>query len=539
MSALGKDDYSLWRVTKGIRRPKLLTAPLRNATGSWARTEAEKAELFADHLEQTFQSHPGAEDVEVDDFLGTPVTESQPIELTNENEVRDVIKYLKQRKSPGYDLITSRILKELPEKAVEFLTRLFNAIMSIGYFPLQWKAAEIIMIQKPGKSSDEIKSYRPISLLPALGKVFEKILIRKLQPILKEKKMIPDHQFGFRRNHSTVEQVHRVVKTITNTLEKKECCSAAFLDIEAAFDRVWHDGLRFKIRKLLPSAYYNILRSYIGDRFMQVRYGEATSTFRGIRAGVPQGSVLGPILYTIYTSDIPALENVIVATFADDTAILATNKDNMRASEMLQEQLDETERWLRKWRIKASTTKSVHATFTMKKVNCPPVTLNGEVLPESDTVKYLGLHLDRRLTWKQHVRAKRAELNQRLRGMYWLLGRASKLSVHNKLLVYKAVLKPVWTYGLQLWGTTANSNVEIIQRFQNKCLRMIVSADWFHRNDEIHSYVDLKTVKEEIIRYSESYEKRLNGHSNWLAIELLDNSDEVRRLKRKHVLDLF
>lgn len=122
--------------------------------------------------------------------------------------------------------------------------------------------------------------------------------------------------------------------------------------------------------------------------------------------------------------------------------------------------------------------------------------------------------------------------------MHWLLGPKSELSLSNKLLIYKAVLKPVWTYGIQLWGTASNSNIEILQRYQSKPLRLCVNAPWFVSNSNIHNDLSIPTVKEEISRYSANYLNRLSNHPNVLAITLLDDTDELRRLKRSHILDL-
>jgi hypothetical protein len=205
-----------------------------------------------------------------------------------------------------------------------------------------------------------------------------------------------------------------------------------------------------------------------------VKINTELANLTSVNAGVPQGSVLGPLLYLLYTADIPTSSDSITATFADDTAVIAIDHDPSIASQKLQASLLELQSWLYNWRMKVNETKSVHVTFTTRRQTCPPVQINNVQIPQDNHVKYLGLHLDRRLTWHTHILAKRKHLGLTLNKICWLLGRKSQLSINNKILIYKVILKPIWTYGIQLWGTTANSNIDILERFQSKVLRMIV-----------------------------------------------------------------
>lgn len=282
-----------------------------------------------------------------------------------------------------------------------------------------------------------------------------------------------------------------------------------------------------------------MLKSYLFNRHFLVKYQEGYTPLFPISSGVPQGSVLGPILYLLYTADLPTTRLTTVATFADDTAILASHTDPRMASRNLQIHLNKIQSWLNRWRIKANETKSSHITFTMRRETCPAVTLNNQQIPQTEEAKYLGIHLDRRLTWKKHIWTKRKQLGHKFRKMYWLIGRTSQLSLENKLLLYKAILKPIWSYGIQLWGSASNSNIEILQRFQSKVLRSIVNAPWYVPNHVIHHDLEITTVKEEITKCSVKYRNRLSVHPNSLAVNLLDNRNETRRLKRFKPLDLI
>jgi hypothetical protein len=162
--------------------------------------------------------------------------------------------------------------------------------------------------------------------------------------------------------------------------------------------------------------------------------------------------------------------------------------------------------------MKAIEAKSVQVTFTLNEMTCPPVKLNNEHLPQADELKHLGIHLDRRLTWRKHITTKRKQLDLKLRNLYWIIGRKSQLSLENKLLVYKVIFKPVWTYGIQLWGTASNSDLEILERFQSKVLRIITDAPWYMPSTIIKRDLQITTVKQEAQKYSADYRKRLDAH---------------------------
>jgi hypothetical protein len=139
---------------------------------------------------------------------------------------------------------------------MKYLTQLFNSALFLGYFPAQWTVAQFVLLLKPGKPPHELTSYRPISLLPAVSKVFEKLLLHGILPHVASNSLTPDHQFGFRKQHSTIDQTDSLVQRIHTALDSKQYCSAAFLDISQAFDKVWHAGLLYKLRQALPLNYF-------------------------------------------------------------------------------------------------------------------------------------------------------------------------------------------------------------------------------------------------------------------------------------------
>lgn len=192
---------------------------------------------------------------------------------------------------------------------------------------------------------------------------------------------------------------------------------------------------------------------------------------------------------------------------------------------------------MKNWRIKPSATKSVQVTFTLRKGNCPPVKLGDYYLPHTDIVRYLGLHLDRRLTWQTHIKKKRDQMILKFRNLSWIMGRNSTLSMDNRLLIYKAILKPIWMYGVQLWGCASDSNISTLQRAQNMMLKSISNVPWFITNTEVHEHLQMSTVKEEIRLTAAKYMKRIAYHPNQLAAKLAQPSYQ-KRLKRADIQTL-
>ena len=175
----------------------------------------------------------------------------------------------------------------------------------------------------------------------------------------------------------------------------------------------------------------------------------------------------------------------------------------------------------------------------MRHDSCPPVTLNNCQLPQKEDVNYLGIYLDHRLTWRKHIITKNKQLRLQYRQMYWLLGRRSPVTLESKLLIYKAILKPTWTYGIQLWGTASTSNIEILQRFQNVVLRAMVNAPWYVPNNVIENDLQVTSVRHEIKRFFVNYSKRLAAHPTELAQKLMEDAGtNTRRLKHHKQVDI-
>ncbi|KAH8266530.1 hypothetical protein KR018_007735, partial [Drosophila ironensis] len=320
--------HSLWKTTRAFKRRCARKAPLADI-GEWCRSDLEQAEVFAKHLAERFQPFDLAsqEDVdETEEMLTQALQMDLPIKPFDPHEIATVIKRQNAHRAPGHDKICNATLKALPSREILYMALLFNAIVRLQCFPSQWKLGLISMIHKPGKPEKNPVSYRPITLLPSISKVFERLIAARIVRIMESRGIVPGHQFGFRAGHGTVEQLHRVVEQILVAFDRKEYCNAIFLDIREAFDRVWHTGLLAKIKGTLPAPYYGLLRSYLERRRFAVRFHSAISTEQDVAAGVPQGSVLGPLLYSLFSHDLPQPDASLhgasmLATFADDVCV--------------------------------------------------------------------------------------------------------------------------------------------------------------------------------------------------------------------------
>ena len=372
-----------------------------------------------------------------------------------------------------------------------------------------------------------------------MSKIFEKLLMARLLQYLEP--IIPPTQFGFRPAHSCAQQLHRVVDEILDTYEEKNVCLGLFLDTEKAFDRVWHDGLLAKLKPHLPDTLFLILASYLSKRTFSVKCEDAVSKSYQITAGVPQGSVLGPLLYLVYAHDYPIGDSVKIAHYADDVAALAKGISSEQAHSRLQELANQVEQWCSDWRVKVNASKSHLVQFTYRKrISHPQITIGGCAVPYTPETKYLGLILDEKLVWNSHISSTVQKTRTRMYALQHLL-KSPSLNLHSKKLIYLLLIRPVWQYGSVIWGSASDSQIKRVQTVQNRILRLITGAPWYVKNSTIHNDLDIPEVKDVIQRNYERHHQRLSSHSNDLLTSITENPPPLRverRLKRKRHSDL-
>lgn len=476
-------------------------------------TDFERADAFANALESQFTLNPPhpdfrdfysqvEEEVETE-YANTPLSapdrEHQLRDVTVE-ELQGYVADLCVKKAPGPDGIRNSALRALPPVALKYFAGLCNAAFRLQHFPQVWRTADVVMIPKPGKSRKVPSNYRPISLLSALGKLFEKTLLVRLQEEIDFLELLPAEQHGFRARHSTVHQLVRVVEYIVRGYNWRHCVGGLFLDISKAFDRVWHAGLVWKVSRFgISKTLVSLIRSYLQQRTFRVRAGTSYSTARPITAGVPQGSLLGPVLYLLYASDMPRnIPGTIVAQYADDTAILASSLRPELATRRLQAAADRLELWTRRWRIEVNADKSTAVLFhrLIKPKPFGHVIIGGSRVWWCKEATYLGVVLDQRLTFASHIQMTRRKAYAAVQMLFPLLSRQSSLSIGNKVLLYKTCIRPVMTYAAPAWGFSSKTNWKRLQAVQSKVLRMAANSPWYIRNSNLHRDLDIPMINE-------------------------------------------
>lgn len=369
-------------------------------------------------------------------------------------EMSLILKELKPSKSPGLDDVSNRLLKNLPMKGIQKLVDIFNACLKLGYFPNEFKKAKVIPIAKPGKNVKLPSSYRPISLLSNIGKILEKLLLSRIQQHTETNNIIPEEQFGFRKQHSTTHQTKRISSMIKKNKRLRLSTGLILFDIEKAFDSVWHAGLVYKLVKFnYPTYICKCIESFLSNRSFGVSIDGISSNPKPIAAGVPQGSILSPLLYSIFTSDYNPPSYVDVAYYADDTAIIIRTKTTKALIKRMEKAMISHIKYFQKWKIRINTTKTQAIIFPYSKSpRLKPkrkLKIDNEEVEFSKSVTYLGVIFDQNLNYKDHINLTLKKSTKAFRSLYPLLSRNSHLSWQNKNLLYKCVIRAVWIHALQ------------------------------------------------------------------------------------------
>ena len=346
---------------------------------------------------------------------------------------------------------------------------------------------------------------------------------------LEDNNILPSHQFGFRKGRSTVHQLMRVTKRIKDQLNSRKSSGLLSIDLQAAFDTVWHDALLHKMFILdFPIYIIKLTKSYLDDRFFRVKIGNSFSSTRSVQTGVPQGGVLSPILFNIFVSDMPMCDDVSLAQFADDTLLTTSSYRTSAVIKKLSSFGSSLSRYFHRWRIKINGSKSESCFFSKRTaVRHQPqrnVCILGEEIEWKDSLKYLGLYLDRRLTFRNHIEQIVMKCERLIKMLYPLLSRSSFLNINNKLLIYKLYFRPIFCYASPVWSSCAEIHFSKLQRLQNKIIKMILNLHWRTSTIYIHELSNIQLLRSHINKLNDNFRNRCQNSLDIDVAQIYINS---------------
>ena len=383
--------------------------PLEGPEGDILTDDTEKAKLFNDYFAtQATINIPDTQALPPNDARhDIPVPTLSEI-TTNETEVLQQLNSLDPNKSTGPDEIPVKLLKLSALLIVKPLSDLFNKSLSSGIYPSKFKEANVRPIFKNKGSPSDHTCYRPISLLSSISKIFERIVHKRIYSHLIEHSLLTDKQSGYRRNHSTEQQLLYLTHNMYKSLDSGRDFTAIYLDISKYFDKIWHKGLLYKCTHDfgITDSLFHWLKSYLSDRKQRVQINGTFSNSQTINAGCPQGSVLGPLLALMYLNGLAERTKNDILLFADDTSLYAshTTEDFDDVQISLQHDLDEIFKYGREWAITFNTTKTIQQTFSHKTQYIPPaLTFGGDPIPIHDSHTHLGVTFSKDLRFHQHI----------------------------------------------------------------------------------------------------------------------------------------
>lgn len=539
-------DKSLWKLTKSRRRQHYQVPPLLNDNNDYLFSDLDKNNLLAKKYEEVSlkslslgSAHHGRiVNKTVKNFLNEKSIDPDEVKLTSPKEITGLLKKFKNNKAPGEDKITYLLLKKLPRKGIVFLTKLINKVMLLGYFPDSWKVAKVVVHLKPNKNPTLPSSYRPISLLPHLSKLVEKVINKRLLRIMKSKRLLMKEQFGFRRGHNTQMQLARLVNHVTREFNNRKHTGAIFLDIEKAFDTTWHAGIIYKLIKYgFPIYLIFLIASYLKNRKMYVYNNNVKSRIISVVAGVPQGSVLGPQLFNIYINDMPKTKDVDISLFADDTGLYTSSYKVSAIVNKLNNASKKVAKYLKKWRTSVNRDKTESILFTKRRPELKPeITFEKLKLPWVKNVKYLGIHLDSKLNFTFHTQKTIEKSTRALLNLYPLINKKSHISTENKLLIYKTIVRPMITYGCQIWSSMCDTNYQKFQISQNKFLRLAGNYPRYTPIKQMHENLKIETISEFVNCTAKRFYSSENVCNNILLQDLNYNDLHYRHKRIRHNL---
>ncbi len=445
------------------------------------------------------------------EYLKQPNPDSIFIEPVESHHILAITKKLKPKVSCGHDGISTKLVKETIDCIIQPLTYIINRSLDSGIVPNQLKVAKVIPIYKASDQS-QLKNYRPISLLPAFSKIFEKVMYNKIIAFLDSKNLFYKHQYGFRSKHSTIHPILHLINRCaeSNNKNPKEHTLSIFCDLSKAFDVISHDIL---IKKL---NYYGIrgiankwFMGYLSNRSQYVDIDGITSELESIICGVPQGSILGPLLYLIYVNDIAESTSESILSFADDTSVYTSHHDLPTLFINANQSIKHVFNWFCANRLSLNPTKTKYMVIHAPQKHCNfenlKISINGTDLirigsnSEEQTTKFLGIYMDEFLSWRYHV----AHINTKIsRALFAIKQTKNILPKESLKTLYFALIQPHINYGILAWGNSNATTLKKTITLQKRAIRLLNKASY-------NSHTDPLFRQSKILKVSDLYEHQV------------------------------
>lgn len=397
------------------------------------------------------------------------------LQKVDRTKIEDIVDNLKKNKSPGYDNITPKMLLIRKNSVVDSLTYIFNKMINEGCYPDCLKIHKIIPIPK-SRGSNNIANFRPISLLSIVDKVFEKLIFDQFSNYIDVNNILFERQFGFKKGTGTEDAIVNVLDYICGELDAGYSgVAGVFFDYSKAFDLVNHDILIKKLRIIgVSDNTLKFFRDYLSNRMQFVQIGGSKSTMVPVNCGVPQGSVLGPLLFKIFINDVKNISfNGKLFMYADDVCLFYKYK----YSPVLRTQIEYDAAILTEFSrcnklfINAEKTKFIRfKPYNSGVEEKMIVHIDGNKIPESDKVKYLGIVFNHNLLWDEHINMLRTKIAS---GIGILCKFRNKLNSDSKLLIYQSLVHSHLTYIPIAYGCKLNNSLKSLQSAQNKALKLV------------------------------------------------------------------
>ena len=389
------------------------------------------------------------------------------------DEVKNIIRSLKNS-SAGHDEFPTFVGKLCVDSYIEPLTFLINYSLKTGVFPSELKLARMVPIFKAGDSS-ALTNYRPISVLTFFAKVFEKIVYNKLLNFISDNNILYDHQYGFRKGRSTQQAIITLVDKITKSQDIGDIVITLLIDLKKAFDTIDH---RILLRKLysygIRGSMLKWMESYLTDRSQYVVIDGKVSQTRGIKCGVPQGSILGPLLFIISVNDIcnvsPMLFKIL---YADDTCVLISGNHLNNLIDRLNTELISLNNWFKANKLSLNTKKSFFMIFHRSRIKpnvINKVVIDNHELTQVNSAKYLGVIIDHKLNWIEHISYVKSKMSKGIGIMYKARQFLTKKAL---LMLYHAYIFPYMTYCIEVWGCASQTQLNCLFLLQKKIIRIM------------------------------------------------------------------